>query len=94
MNLTTILLIALGLSADAFAVSLSSGLVIRHIKLNKILKIALFFGVFQAIIPLIGCGIARNFQGLLLNFDHWIAFILLSWIGGKMIYEALQEDEN
>jgi putative Mn2+ efflux pump MntP len=93
MDAGTTVFLSLGLAADAFAVAVSSGIAIKHMKVNKALKIALFFGVFQAVMPLIGW-----FAGLSLSFwitpiDHWIAFGLLSFIGGKMIYEALQSEE-
>ncbi|WP_442933228.1 manganese efflux pump MntP [Microcoleus sp. herbarium12] len=93
MDAATTVFLSLGLAADAFAVAVSSGLAIKHMKVNKALKIALFFGGFQAVMPLIGW-----FAGLTLSFwitpiDHWIAFGLLSFIGGKMIYEALQTEE-
>lgn len=90
MNLISIVLIALGLAADAFAVSISSGIAIKHIKVNKALKIALFFGGFQAFMPLIGWGIGLSFSYLISAIDHWLAFGLLSFIGGRMIYESLQ----
>lgn len=86
--------LALALSADAMAVSMTSGLMIRHIKINKALKIALFFGVFQAIMPLLGWVIGLTFRELMTSFDHWIAFVLLGLIGGKMIYESLQENSE
>ncbi|GAB4535729.1 MAG: manganese efflux pump MntP family protein [Pleurocapsa sp.] len=92
MELANISLIAIGLAADACAVSLSSGLVIRHIKLNKALKIALAFGIFQGIMPLVGWITGLTFRELIIQIDHWIAFILLAIIGGKMIYEACQEE--
>lgn len=92
-SLTTIL-IALGLAADAFAVSLTSGLVIKHIKINKAIKIALFFGIFQALMPIIGWALGLSFREFLLGINHWVTFGLLCFIGGKMIYESLQSDEN
>jgi putative Mn2+ efflux pump MntP len=92
MNITTDSLLALGLAADAFAVSISSGLKIKRIKINKALKIALFFGGFQAFMPLIGWGLGLSLRPLLLAVDHWIAFGLLSFIGGRMIYECVQDE--
>lgn len=92
MELASISLIGIGLAADACAVSLSSGLVIRHIKLNKALKISLAFGIFQGIMPLIGWLTGLTFRDVLAQADHWIAFGLLAAIGGKMIYEAFQEE--
>ncbi len=94
MELLTISLMSLGLAADAFAVSLTSGFVIRHIKISKALKIALCFGVFQMIMPLIGWLVGLTFREWIANFDHWIAFVLLAFIGGKMIYEALNGEEE
>jgi len=92
MDSTTTVLLALGLAADAFAVSLSSGLTIRHMKINKALKIALFFGGFQALMPLIGWLLGLSFRSFISSIDHWVAFGLLSFIGGRMIYEATQEE--
>ena len=90
MELVNISLIGIGLAADACAVSLSSGLVIRHIKLNKVLKIALAFGIFQGIMPLIGWFTGLTFRESIIQIDHWIAFALLTIIGSKMIYETYQ----
>jgi putative Mn2+ efflux pump MntP len=92
MELLTISIMALALSADAVAVSLTSGLMIRNIKVNKALKIALFFGVFQGIMPLIGWFLGLTFRDFLSAFAPWIAFILLSGIGSKMIYESLEKE--
>lgn len=94
MQLITMGLIAVGLAADAFAVSLSSGFKIKHIKLNKALKIALFFGGFQALMPLLGWWLGLSFRELIESFDHWIAFFILAFIGGKMIYESRDNDEE
>ncbi|AFZ34106.1 UPF0059 membrane protein yebN [Stanieria cyanosphaera PCC 7437] len=94
MELANISLIGIGLAADACAVSLSSGLVIRHIKINKALKIALAFGIFQGIMPLIGWITGLTFREFIIQIDHWIAFVLLVAIGGKMIYETFQEEKE
>ena len=93
MDAATTILLSLGLAADAFAVAVSSGLAIKHMKVNKALKIALFFGVFQALMPVIGWLIGVSFSFLITPIDHWIAFGLLSFIGGRMIYESLQSEE-
>ncbi len=90
MELLDISLMGTGLAADACAVSLSSGLIIKHIKFNKALKIALAFGIFQAIMPLIGWFTSLSFRDFLIQINHWIAFGLLTIIGGKMIYETFQ----
>ncbi|PSB10512.1 hypothetical protein C7B62_09140 [Pleurocapsa sp. CCALA 161] len=94
MNFLSTTFLALGLAADAFSVSLSCGLLIQRIKINKALKIALFFGFFQFLMPLIGWAVGINFSNLVANFDHWIAFGLLSLVGTKMIYEALQTEHE
>lgn len=88
MELLNLIGLSLGLAADAFAVSLTSGFIIQRIKVNKALKISLFFGCFQGIMPFIGWLTALSFRELMTNIDHWIAFILLIIIGTKMIYEA------
>ena len=93
MDTATTILLSLGLAADAFAVAVSSGLAIKHMKVNKALKIALFFGVFQALMPVLGWLIGLSFSFLITPIDHWIAFGLLSFIGGRMIYESLQSEE-
>ncbi|PPT10286.1 hypothetical protein CKA32_002925 [Geitlerinema sp. FC II] len=94
LELTTITLVAIGLAADAFAVSLTSGLAIRHIKLNKALKIALFFGGFQAFMPLLGWGMGLGFRQAIASIDHWIVFVLLVFLGGRTIYEAWQDTDD
>ncbi|MEG4583478.1 manganese efflux pump MntP family protein [Microcoleus sp. MON1_C5] len=93
MDAATTILLSLGLAADAFAVAVSSGLAIKHMKVNKALKIALFFGGFQALMPVIGWLLGLSFSFLITPIDHWIAFGLLSFIGGRMIYESLQSEE-
>ena len=85
-----VIFISLGLAADACAVSLSSGLIIKHLKFNKALKIALFFGIFQGLMFFIGWSLGLSFREPLSKIDHWIAFGLLSFLGGKLIYESLQ----
>lgn len=94
MDAATTVFLSLGLAADAFAVAVSSGLAIKHMKVNKALKIALFFGCFQAVMPVIGWLIGLTFSFLISAIDHWIAFGLLSFIGGRMIYESLQTEEG
>jgi len=90
MNLLTILLIALALSMDAFAVSIASGIAIKKLHINHALTIALWFGMFQAIMPLIGWLGGVSLRDLLSGIDHWVVFGLLLFIGAKMIWEAFQ----
>jgi putative Mn2+ efflux pump MntP len=94
MNFLSTSFLSLGLAADAFTVSLSCGLLIQRIKINKALKIALFFGIFQFLMSFIGWAAGINFSDLIANYDHWIAFGLLSLIGGKMIYESFQSEHE
>lgn len=94
MTIATDTLIGVGVSADAVAVALCSGFLIKHLKFNKALKIALFFGGFQALMTLLGWFMSLGIQSLIENLDHWVAFALLGGIGGKMIYEAMTEDES
>lgn len=94
MELFANVFLGFGLAADAFAVSISSGLKIKNIKLNKALKVAMFFGGFQALMPLVGWFIGLSLSYFLSAIDHWVAFGILSLIGGKMIYEARQGGGN
>lgn len=93
MGLLELFLIAIGLSMDAFAVAVCKGLNMRRIQVKQSLIIALFFGAFQALMPLIGWFLGKQFEQYITSFDHWIAFLLLAYIGGKMIREAMGEEE-
>ncbi|MDI7260755.1 MAG: manganese efflux pump MntP family protein [Thermodesulfobacteriota bacterium] len=88
MNHFTLLLIAFGLAMDAFAVSISNGITIKSQRTNHALRIGLFFGSFQALMPLVGWSAGLNLRDFISGVDHWIAFGLLSLIGCKMIYES------
>ncbi len=85
-----IILISLSLAMDCFAVSIAGGATTTKLKVIDALKVGLFFGLFQAVMPLIGWYIGLSFKELIENADHWIAFGLLCAIGIKMIYEALR----
>ena len=93
MGLLELFLVGVGLSMDAFAVAVCKGLNMRRIQVKQSLVIALFFGAFQALMPLIGWFLGKQFERYITSFDHWIAFLLLAYIGGKMIREALGEEE-
>ena len=90
MALWELVLIAVGLSMDAFAVSICRGLEMRRIDYRRAAVIAVFFGGFQAAMPLIGYFFGAGFARYLRDFDHWIAFGLLAFIGVKMIREAVR----
>lgn len=90
MGFAELFLIAIGLSMDAFAVALCQGLNMRRINYRHAAVIALFFGGFQALMPLIGYLVGSQFEQYIVSVDHWIVFALLIFIGGKMIYEAIR----
>lgn len=92
MSFIELFLIAVGLSMDAFAVALCKGLNMRKINYRHGVIIALFFGGFQAAMPLLGWFLGRGFESYITGIDHWIAFLLLLFIGGKMIAEALKKE--
>lgn len=92
MGIVELLLIAVGLSMDAFAVSICKGLGMKKVNLKVAFALALFFGGFQALMPLIGWALGSQFLWLISPIDHWIAFVLLAVIGGKMLWEALHDE--
>lgn len=92
MNIIQVVLIGIGLSMDAFAVSVCKGLKMKKIDIKYSILIAAFFGFFQALMPLVGWLLGTQFEKYITSFDHWIAFGLLAVIGGKMIYEAFQKE--
>lgn len=95
MGILEIFLIGVGLSMDAFAVSVCKGLSMKKLDWKKAIIIALYFGVFQAVMPVIGYLLGTTFENLVTQIDHWIAFILLGIIGANMIKETLgKESEN
>lgn len=93
MSFWEILAIAVGVSMDAFAVSVCKGLSVSTVRTSHMLKTGLWFGSFQALMPLIGYFAGVHFSDVVSSVDHWIAFILLGFIGGSMIKEALQREE-
>ncbi len=92
MDIIALLSISLGLSMDAFAVSLGNGTFLKKASPLQTVKIAGMFGLFQAVMPIIGYLVARLFAKQIIAIDHWIAFGLLLFIGGKMVWEAIRED--
>jgi len=90
MDLASILLIAGGLSIDALTVSICSGMTMKPVQAHLALRIAAFFGGFQALMPILGWLGGTGFQHLISAYDHWIAFGLLAFIGGKMVYESFR----
>lgn len=94
MSFLELLLVAVGLSMDAFAVAVCRGLEMRRIDYRQALLIAVFFGGFQALMPVVGYLLGAGFEHYISAFDHWIAFALLAFIGGKMIWEAVRGGEE
>ena len=94
MSLIELFLIAVALSMDAFAVAICKGLSIRCMNPKSAVVIGLYFGGFQALMPLLGFLLGIRFQEAITAYDHWIAFVLLSVIGGNMIKESLNPEED
>jgi putative Mn2+ efflux pump MntP len=94
MSFGAILLLALGLSMDATAVAAARGLATPEILPRHVALVALFFGGFQALMPLLGWVVGAQVGPLVQQWDHWIAFVLLGAIGGKMLHEAWAGDED
>lgn len=94
MSILELFLLAVGLSMDAFAVAVCKGLAMSRLSVKNAVIIGLWFGGFQALMPLIGYLLGVNFSSYITSVDHWIAFILLGIIGGNMIKESLTDDEE
>ena len=94
MDLLTIFLIAIGLSLDAFAVSIAAGAVMKYFNSGDALKMAFFFGAFQLVMPVVGWLSGLTLKNFISGVDHWIAFGLLLLIGCKMIYESFKIDKK
>lgn len=94
MDLLSVLLIAVGLAMDAFAVAICKGLAMKRPGIRQILIVGIWFGVFQALMPVIGYYLGSSFYSYIEDYDHWIAFILLALIGVNMIREAISDEEE
>jgi putative Mn2+ efflux pump MntP len=92
MNLLEIFLIGVGLAMDAFAVSITLGLAVKNPKITEIIIPGVYFGLFQSIMPAAGYFAGSYFADKIENADHWIAFVLLGFIGGKMIKDSLAKE--
>ena len=90
MEVITILFLAVGLAMDAFAVSIVTGSVYRELHIKHAIRMALFFGAFQALMPIIGSLAGLSLRDHIAAYDHWVALGLLGLVGGKMIFEAFQ----
>ena len=94
MTYLELFFIAVGLSMDAFAVSICKGLSVRQLRPRHAIIAGAYFGGFQALMPVIGWLLGRQFEGLIKSIDHWIAFVLLALIGANMIREAVKNEEE
>lgn len=86
-------LLAIGLAMDCFAVSIASGIILKRVRMRPMLIMALAFGFFQALIPLLGWIGASFFSHLIENIDHWIAFAILAFLGGRMVLESFKDED-
>ena len=93
MSLLSLFVIAIGLSMDAFAVSICKGLAMGKMKWKNALIAGAYFGGFQALMPLIGYILGSQFESYIKSIDHWIAFVLLGLIGAHMIKESFQKED-
>jgi putative Mn2+ efflux pump MntP len=93
-DLISVLLIALSLSADCFAVALVGSISLRKLRYIQVLRTALVFGIFQTVMAILGWLVGRTVIDFIASFDHWVIFGLLAVVGGRMIWEAFHEDEE
>jgi len=94
LNFLPVILIALALSADCFAVAFSGSFSMKTISTAQILRAALAFGAFQAVMPVLGWLVGRTIVGFVADYDHWVAFVLLALVGGRMIWEAFRTEAS
>ena len=94
MGLLELFILAVGLSMDAFAVSICKGLSVGSVRPVHMLTAGLWFGGFQALVPFLGWLLGSQFEALITNIDHWIAFVLLVFIGGNMVKESRSDEEH
>jgi Predicted membrane protein len=94
MNMLELFINAVALSMDAFAVAVCQGMSMRKVNFKKILIVGLYFGIFQALMPVVGYLVGSQFADSVRAFDHWIAFILLSFIGLKMLLESFKKEDS
>lgn len=92
MDFFTVILIALGLAMDAFAVSVGAGLALGRVTRRQAFRMSFHFGLFQFLMPIIGWLAGQTVRGYIESYDHWAAFGLLAFVGGKMIWEAFHAD--
>ena len=94
LDFLSVLVIAIGLSADCFAVAFSGSISMKSISLAQVSRASLSFGLFQALMPVLGWLVGRTIVDVIADYDHWLAFVLLALIGGKMIWESFHSESN
>lgn len=94
MGIIELLLLSIGLGMDAFAVAICKGMSMKKMDWKKAFIIGLYFGGFQAIMPVIGYFLGSTFENIITNFDHWVAFLLLTIIGGNMIKDSFSKESD
>lgn len=94
MGIAELILLSVGLAMDAFSVAVCQGLSMRRLRCGDGLVIALYFGAFQGGMPLLGYFLGSRFADVISSFSHWVSFVLLAFIGGKMIWEAFHEENE
>lgn len=94
MSFISCVIIAIGLSIDSFVASVSAGIFVRKNILRLSIKIAVILALFQGVMPFLGWLAGNSFKSYITTYDHWVAFIMLSIIGGKMIYEGIKESDE
>ena len=94
MSIVELMILSIGLAMDAFAVAVCKGISMKNMDWKKATIIGLYFGGFQALMPAIGYFLGTTFEHLVTSIDHWIAFVLLSAIGGNMLKESFSKEEN
>ncbi len=94
MSLFSLIIMAIGLSIDSLAASITTGACCRYLRLKHILKVAMFMAVFQGFMPLIGWLIGSSFKKLIADYDHWVAFVILLGIGAKLMYDGIKAGED
>jgi putative Mn2+ efflux pump MntP len=94
LDLISIFFLAIALGMDAFAVAISAGIILKKVTFRQFFRLSFHFGLFQFLMPVIGWLAGLSVQKFIQHYDHWIAFVLLAFIGGKMIYESFQKEEE
>jgi putative Mn2+ efflux pump MntP len=94
MGLISLILVGLGLAVDSFAVSVCTGVVTKSVRIRNALRVGFFLGLIQGIAPVIGGLIGEGLNELIKSVDHWVAFVLLALVGGKMIYDGIRNKPN